>query len=61
LTIYFDGDATPGTGRFDGGTVDGGAPADAIQLDIAAQMNQACACGGQTTSIGTATIALPAS
>jgi hypothetical protein len=40
LSIYFDGDWTGGEGAFDGGTVDGGAPADAIEIDIAAQIDQ---------------------
>ena len=42
LLISFDGgDVITGRGQFDGGTVDGGAPPGAIEIDIAAQMNQA--------------------
>ena len=41
LNIYFDGaDVISGRGLFDGGTVDGGAPAGALEIDIATQMNQ---------------------
>jgi len=39
LSIYFDGDWTGGAGAFDGGTDDGGAPADALEIDISSQTN----------------------
>jgi hypothetical protein len=40
LTIYFDGNVGPPGGWFDGGTSDGGAPADAIEIDIEAEESQ---------------------
>ena len=41
LTISFDGALTSGSGWYDGGTVDGGAPTDAIEIDTAAQYGAA--------------------
>jgi hypothetical protein len=38
LTINFDGDISAG-GWFDGGTGDGGAPTDAIEIDIVTETN----------------------
>jgi hypothetical protein len=40
LTISFDGDVTSVGGWYDGGIADGGAPADAIEIDIEAKENQ---------------------
>jgi hypothetical protein len=39
VNVHFDG-ARAYTGTFDGGAFDGGAPADVIVIDIAAEMNQ---------------------
>jgi len=40
LTISFDGDVSAPGGWFDGGTVDGGGPADAIEIAIETETNQ---------------------
>lgn len=40
VTISFAGDVTSVGGWYDGGVVDGGAPVDAIEIDIEAETNQ---------------------
>jgi hypothetical protein len=39
-SLVFEGSYSYGRGAFDGPTADGGAPADAIQIDIAMEKNQ---------------------